>query len=143
MPYATRTDLERRFGAAELAQLADRDADGVEDAGVIDAALADADQVINGYVSGRYRVPLTPVPDLVNRWACDIARYFLHADAVTDLVKARYEVAIAGLKDVARGTVTLQAAGIEAPEVDDAADDFTVLVDAPAAVFSDATLGDF
>lgn len=143
MPYASRTDLETRFGAAELAQLADRDGDGVEDAGVIDGALADADQLVNGYVAGRYAVPLSPVPDLVKRWACDIARYFLWADAVTDLVKARYEAAVNGLKDVARGAVTLQAAGIEARDAEQATADFTVLVDAPAPVFTDAALEGF
>lgn len=131
MTYATTDDLARRFGSPRLLELADRDADGVADAGVVETALADAGQAVNGYVAGRYRVPLDPVPDQVVRWTADIAWYFLHGDSPPDGVAANYKAAITALRDVQAGRITLVAAGIETPAAAD--DDYAVLVAAPPA----------
>lgn len=107
MTYATQQNMVDRFGETELKQLTDRvDASDI-DATVLGKALADADAKINGYVSTRYSLPLSPVPADLERIACDIARYFLYEDRVTDQVKQRYDDAIAWLKDVARGTVSI------------------------------------
>jgi phage gp36-like protein len=109
MTYATQTDLEDAFGATEILQLADRDQDEVIDAGVIEAALARADSVIDGYLGGRYALPLaTPFPPVIVATACDLARYWLHDDAATERVREGFEDAMAWLKDVAVGKVLLQ-----------------------------------
>ncbi|HYH17505.1 MAG TPA: DUF1320 domain-containing protein [Azospirillum sp.] len=117
MSYATLQDLIDRFGADELVQLTDRAAVPTEaiDEVVVGRALDDARRLIDGYVGGRYRLPLAPVPDLVRRIACDLARYFLHSNKPTELVKDSYKEAVRLLEKVAAGTVTLQAAGLEAP----------------------------
>ncbi|MBC9246739.1 DUF1320 domain-containing protein [Paracoccus sp. 11-3] len=107
MTYATLSDLTERAGVQEIRQIADRDRDGVPDPEVIQAALEDADNVINSYVAAKYRLPLVPVPALVRTWAVSIARYVLHRNGAPDHVAQDYKDAIASLKDVARGLVAL------------------------------------
>lgn len=107
MTYATLADLTARAGEAELKQIADRDRDGEIDAEVVDAALADADNTIDGYVATKYDTPLAIVPDLVNTWAVCIARYVLHRNGAPDHVTDDYKAAIAALKDVSRGLIAL------------------------------------
>lgn len=108
MTYATQQNLIDRFGERELIQLTDRDGLGVIDATVINRALTDADAQINGYLAARYTLPLTvPLPTILERLACDIARYALHEDRVTEIVDARYRDAIALLRDVSAGRAEL------------------------------------
>lgn len=107
MAYATPQDLETRFGADELLKLADRDGDGLADAGVIERALADAEAEINGYLTARYRLPLATVPLLLTRLACDLARYALAEDHTPEPVAKRAEEARQLLKRLADGTVNL------------------------------------
>lgn len=135
MPYATETDLTTRFGADELVQLTDDTGTGAADPAKIAAALADADEAVNGYVAGRYAIPLSPVPMLVRRWACDLARYFLHTAAAPELVEKNYQAALAGLKDVAAGRVTLAAAGAAQPVAP--ADDYSVMISTPGSAMDE------
>lgn len=114
MTYAVQQSLIDRFGQVELAQLTDRTNGTVIDAAVVAKALADADGQINGYLAGRYALPLAPVPTIMERVACDIARYFLYEDRVTEQVKARYDAAIKFLTDIAKGVVTLGADALNA-----------------------------
>ena len=136
MPYLTASDLIVRFGAEELAQMADRGtprlvtaelleaaaggADtsgwGAADAEAVDKAMAsiaqaieDAQSAIDGYLSGRYSTPLATPPASIKRLAGDIARYYLYDDHATETVQKRYDVAIAYLRDVSAGKVTLEA----------------------------------
>ena len=116
MTYATLSDLTSRAGEAELRQIADRDRDGVPDPAVVDAALADARDAIDGYIGARYALPLTEVPPLVRVWAVAIARHILHRNGAPEHVVQDYKDAIASLKDVARGLITLPVAeGAAAP----------------------------
>lgn len=102
MSYATRQDLEDRYGATELAQR-----ETMLPNGAVERALADADAVIDGYLAGRYAVPLTPVPDNLPRVACQLARYGLLGAAADERARHDYEDAVAWLKDVAAGRVIL------------------------------------
>lgn len=136
MTYASRDDLAKRFGEARLVELADRDGDGVEDAGVVTTALLDADHTINAYVTGRYRVPLAPVEELVVRLASDLAWYFLHGDAAPSEVETKYKAAIKTLEGITGGMPKLQAAGVAAEPA--AASDFSAAADAPPSLMRDA-----
>jgi len=115
MSYATLDSLIDRAGEAELRQIADRDRDGMIDAEVVDAALADADATIDGYVGAKYALPLPSVPSTVRGWAVSIARYTLHRNGAPDHVAQDYKDAIAALKDVSRGLITLPVAAGETP----------------------------
>lgn len=107
MTYATRTDLEERYGADELTQR-----ESMLATGAVARALADADAEIDSYVSGRYTVPLSPVPDNLPRVASSMARYYLLGNAADEAARKDYEDARAWLRDVAAGRVILTAAAV-------------------------------
>jgi phage gp36-like protein len=81
--------------------------DGFADAGVVDAALASADHLIDGYLAGRYTLPLTDIPPLLTDIAGAIARYRLWKDRASDQVRIDYEDAVATLRRIASGEVQL------------------------------------
>jgi phage gp36-like protein len=110
MPYASQTDLTDRFGATELAQRTDRTNGTVIDTLVLGRALSDADSEIDGYLATRYNLPLPSTPGVINRLACDIARYRLYDDGVPETVRVRYQDAVSLLKRLSSGEV--QLAGI-------------------------------
>ena len=107
MSYATQADLETRFGAAEILQLADRDGDDVADSGVVAGALAEADAEIDAHLAARHTLPLVTVPPILVRLACDIARYRLMADNPLEEARKRYEDARRMLESLAAGRVSL------------------------------------
>lgn len=136
MTYATATALLTRFDAAEIAQRVDRglprlvsgellaavaasanlDAYTAAEAAraavamiTLTRALQDADDAINSYLSGRYTLPLAPVPAVLERVACEMARYYLYDDQVTDVIKDRHNANLKWLAEVAKGTVSLGA----------------------------------
>lgn len=109
MSYASLDDLVAAFGQAEVDQLLDRDGSGVHDPGVLEAALADADAEIDGYLVGRYALPLSPVPRLIVRIACDITRYRLWSVNASQEVRRRYEDARRLLDALRQGVVQIGA----------------------------------
>ncbi len=112
MAYATQADLERRFGAAEVADAGRRDPERIA------RALEDASAEIDAYLGRRYALPLSSVPAVIARIACDIARYRLWDDQAPDEVRRRYEDALRFLERVARGEVEI---GVPEPAADPAA----------------------
>ena len=107
MPYASQADLVARFGSDELIQLTDRTNAGTIDSSIVSTALVDADAMINGYLAGRYAVPVIPTPALLLRLAADIARALLWKDRPTEAVRQAQEDALKMLRDLAQGTATL------------------------------------
>jgi phage gp36-like protein len=55
-------------------------------------------------------LPLESTPPVLNRLACDMARYRLYDDGVPETVRVRYQDAVSLLKRMASGEV--QLAGI-------------------------------
>lgn len=137
MPYLATADLLTRFGAEEIAQLADRgtprlvtadllaaaaagadmtgwspaDVEAVDKAvAVVGQALEDAQSAVDGYLAGRYAMPLASVPPIVKRLACDMARYYLYDDNAPEAVQKRYDAAIAFFRDVSSGKASLDIA---------------------------------
>lgn len=80
---------------------------------IIDAAIADADGEIDGYLAARYSVPLVSVPKMINKCSKDIAVYNLFSRIGIDegsdqkTYLTRYEQAIKYLTMVAEGKVSL------------------------------------
>jgi len=118
--YATLDDMRLRFGDVTLTQLTCIARQGATepDADVIGAALADATELIDGYAAARYVTPLSPVPAPVRRWCMDIAVYYLHGSGagVPDDVRQAYEDAMSGLKDMGKGVIVFQSAGLPSEE---------------------------
>lgn len=104
MTYATRQDLEDRYGAEEVSQR-----ESMLPAGAVYGALADADALIDGYLASRYALPLSPVPANLVQVASSLARYTLLGDSATERARDDYKDALAWLRDVQAGRVQLQA----------------------------------
>lgn len=139
MPYATQQDMIDRFGEEELVQLTDRAGIGVIDASVMAKALADADDTVNGYLDGRYALPFVSPPKILNRFACDLARYYLYEDHPTDTVAARYEDAVQFLTQVGTGKMRLGLAADNTSVTTAGTPEHT----APARKFTRDTLRDY
>ena len=109
MPYALLADMAARYGETELVQLTDRMGDGVVDAALVDQALLDAGAVIDGYLAGRYTLPLASVPAILVGYACDLARARLYTDAAPEIVLKRESDALKFLALAAQGKINLGA----------------------------------
>lgn len=97
MSYAAQADLETRYTAAEVSQLAASGRD-------IAQALADADAEIDSYLGMRYETPIAgTVPGRIVECACDIARYRLFGVTSEGEPFDRYKMAIQWLRDVSAG----------------------------------------
>jgi phage gp36-like protein len=116
MAYAELPDLIARFGEAELAQVADTDGTGEIDPALVGRALGDADAEIDAALVGRYALPITPVPELLTRIACDLARESLYADQPTKVVEDRAKRSRELLAQIARGVMRLVADAAPAEE---------------------------
>ena len=117
MTYATLAHLTDRFGADMLIALTDRaqPATGAIDAVVVDRALADADAVIDGYIGGRYVLPLPEVPPLLADLARSIAIWKLHPFKPDDKITEDYKDALRTLRDISDGKITLAVPSTSAP----------------------------
>ncbi|GAA5184522.1 hypothetical protein GCM10023345_15370 [Acinetobacter kookii] len=101
--YATRNDLEARFGEGELQQLEIMQTVGNS----IEEALQDASEEIDSYIAVKYVLPLPSTPSTLKRIACNIARYRLYFQQPTEEVENRYKAEIDFLKRIADGKATL------------------------------------
>lgn len=119
MAYATKDNMVSRFGLHEVIAISDRENSGDIDEAVLGAALVEATAEIEGYLAGRYALPLASVPPLVAGLCCDIARYRLSGASVleTDATRNRYRDAVRLLEQISAGKVGLglDPAGQPAP----------------------------
>ena len=98
MAYLTVDDLQARY-PADAYLLADTDA--------VSAAIAVAVAEADGYLAGRYSLPLPAVPPVLVGRLCDMARYRLWRDEASDEVRTRYRDAVAWLRDLSAGRAAL------------------------------------
>ncbi len=139
MAYCDKADLLEQLDERELVQLTDDDGLGVVDPGVIESAITDAGGEIDGYLGGRYPVPLDPVPAIIRKLAVDIAIYNLHARRLgpPEHREARYRNAIRFLEKVASGRI-----GLGASDPDPVPCSQAPRFNAPGRIFSRETLKD-
>lgn len=117
MMYATAEDFVLRIGEQQAIELTDRDRTGEINQQVLAVALADSSSQIDGYLLGRYTLPLASIPDNLVRICCDIARYRLVSMSevtTTDEIIERYKLSLKELEQIASGKISL---GIESNEV--------------------------
>ena len=111
MSYATPQDIINRYPNRDLVQLTNEDPTLTTiNTTALQQALDDASAEIDGYLSGRFTLPLSDVPQVLSRLACDIAMYRLQSlRPIHDLADARlrYDDAIAMLTQVANGELAL------------------------------------
>lgn len=135
MAYSSQSDLEIAAGGVErLAELTDLDGTGTGEVNalVLDAAIADADAMIDTYVGRNRAVPLpAPVPRTIVRMSADEAIYLLRMrrSMVGDFERERHENNIRWLEGYAKGFLTLgvepnpEKASLVRPGVIEVADD--------------------
>ncbi|EAA8605612.1 DUF1320 domain-containing protein [Salmonella enterica] len=107
MTYATAADLDERYGAELITRLSDKDNTGERQQATIDGALSDADVLIDSHLDGRYTLPLTVVPRLLQIIALKIARYNLEETCATDRAIADYKDATKLLEKVGSGDISI------------------------------------
>ncbi|MCY4548124.1 MAG: DUF1320 family protein [Defluviicoccus sp.] len=100
MTYATRKDLETRFGADEIAKLAD-------DETVLAAAIADAAAEIDSRLAVAYALPLDGAFPALVPIAADLARRRLYDEAAPEHVTTAASEARERLGEIADGTAAL------------------------------------
>lgn len=118
MSYATVTDLQERLGLPRLTQLTDLSDPpvGLPDNTVAQRALDDAAAEIDGYLVGRYPLPLAAVPGVLKVHAVSIAHYRLLGSAADENERKVYEGVLRFLGLVAKGDVLLmQPADVPQP----------------------------
>lgn len=118
MAYATVQDMIDRFGATEMLRLSSVDGElpDTVTAYPVEKAIADADGIIDSYLRKRHAVPLSPVPQVITRASCILARYDLSVGGdrePADQVKNDRKDIVAWLTQIAAGTVTLE--GVDTP----------------------------
>ena len=113
--YAQVDDFVVRIGERESIELTDREMLGVVGEEVLLVALADSSSQIDGYLSGRYKLPLATVPQNLVRICCDLARYHLTSKSsvtMTEEVENRYKFCLKELEQISKGVVVL---GLDEP----------------------------
>ncbi len=144
MSYAAPQDIINRYPNRDLVQLTNEDPTAVTvNQAALQQALDDASAEIDGYLDGRFTLPLTDPPQVLDRLACDIAMYRLQAlRPLHDIAEARrrYEDTLAMLTKVAAGELTL---GIAADGNETQAARNTEQLEGPARVFSRDSLKGF
>lgn len=127
--YSTRDDIKKLLPEEAIIQLTDdenlnpssidpEDPDHASIIARVDEAIKTADAEIDGYCAARYSVPFSPVPPVVSKLSVELAIYYLHSRrTIPEKIEKRYDKAVARLKDIARGLLTL---GVD-PEPDAAA----------------------
>lgn len=79
--YITRQDLSDAVSLYELAQLSNDDpmsAQTEPNWNIVDRAIAYACELTDGYLMGRYNLPLEDAPSILRALCTDIARHWLH-----------------------------------------------------------------
>ena len=91
---------------------------------IVEQAIADADAEIDGYLAKRYKVPFEKTPQVINKFAKDIALYNMVSRKGVDendrekKYLTRYNAAIAFLTKVAEGRISI---GVSENNTEDAA----------------------
>jgi phage gp36-like protein len=112
MDYCTQEDLETHLSTATLTQLTSDDGANVIDSAVALEAIIYASTLINGYLRGRYNLPLSSPFPLLRIIAIDIAVYRLYSrrmrTEIPDVISNQYNEAIKRLQDIQKGIITLE-----------------------------------
>ena len=109
MPYATAQDMVAAFGHAEIRDLTDNGEPRLNDINqaVLAKALADASGMIDGYLVGRYKLPMATPPQVLGLHCRGIARYLLMTNQPDERAKSDFAAAMQYLQRVASGAIGL------------------------------------
>ncbi|MGX5056719.1 gp436 family protein [Enterobacter asburiae] len=112
MTYATPEDYIAYFTERDATGVSAKRGVGAPDTTRIARHLQSASDRIDSYLGARYTLPLVDVPGALRDYCCDIARFLMVGTehSTTEEMRIRYDDAIAWLKRVADGKITLGSA---------------------------------
>jgi phage gp36-like protein len=107
--YCAQSDVQLAVGGSEkLLELTDQENTGLVNAGVVTAAIAEADALIDSYAQNRRLVPFNPVPPMIKATSADEAGYVLKKwrGVITQDDQTQREGRLLWLRDLANGIAT-------------------------------------
>lgn len=111
--YCSTTDIKNYVSNATLIQLTDDDCKNEINFTVTREAILYSSTLIDGYLRGRYTLPLDTHFPLLKMLALDISVYRLYSrrmrNEIPEVIEKNYEIAISTLKDIQKGVITLQS----------------------------------
>jgi phage gp36-like protein len=141
MPYSTLQDVQSEIGSDVLVEITDTTDAGVVDETVVASAIERADAIINGYLSWRVAVPVSPVTDTLTELSVDIAIYtlFSRREVVPEFREKRYRSAISFLIAFSKGEVGLGMVVGASPD----SSLMAPITGSPVQIFTDTVLDKF
>jgi phage gp36-like protein len=114
MMYCTIDDIQKQVQDCTLIEITDDDLSGQINTDVVDESILYSETLIDGYLRGRYTLPLQTVPEIVKIPAVDLSIYRLysrrfHTD-MPDSINDKYKNSIKLLEQIQKGIISL---GIE------------------------------
>ena len=113
MEYCTIEDIETQTSTPTLIQLTSDDGQEAVNRVVAIEAVLYSSTLIDGYLRGRYSLPLPPHFPLLRILAIDISIYRLYArrmrNEMPEVIETAYKNAISTLRDIQKGVISLQA----------------------------------
>jgi len=122
MRYCTRADIGNAIPEMTLIQLSNDDPAAMSpNESVIEDGVRQAEELVDGYLRGRYNLPIDPVPTVLRDAVVYLARHWLYQrrpeGALPDAVKDSRKDTIKLLESIRDGVVTLgMPTGHAAPE---------------------------
>lgn len=104
--YCSQQDCIDRFGEQELIDLTDRIGVSEINDDVLNQAISDASVEMNTYIS-RFSFTSDNLPAVFKPLACDITRYRLYDEQVSEQVNKRYLAAIKMLMNINEGKISI------------------------------------
>ena len=118
--YCTSQDIETQISTPTLIQLSSDNGQDAIDQVVVEEAIIYASTLIDGYLRGRYNLPLNTHFPLLRVLCIDISIYRLYSRRVyteiPEVISEAYKNAIATLRDIQKGIISLQAENSETEE---------------------------
>ena len=110
--YCSIEDIEKQLSTPILIQLTSDNGQDVTNRVVAKEAIIYASALIDGYLRGRYNLPLNTRFPLLRVLAIDISIYRLYSrrvhNGLPEQIEDAYKNAISTLRDIQKGVVTLQ-----------------------------------
>ena len=107
--YCTLDDIQKQVIQDSLIQLTDDNQLGVIDTDVIQEAISYSGTLIDGYLRGRYTLPLSTVPEIIKIIAVDLSIYRLYSrrfqTEMPDAIKEKYNHSSKILEQIQRGKI--------------------------------------
>lgn len=113
MDYCTIEDIETQTSSPTLIQLTSDDGQESINCAVAHEAILYSSTLIDGYLRGRYTLPLNTHFPILRILAIDLSIHRLYSrrmrNEMPEVIETAYKNAISTLKDIQKGIITLQS----------------------------------